>query len=1011
MIQKKFVLALLLTVSATVALGQSFQTQWDPNGEAIRQGKHIEWFRSGVSSDSGSVLYTWSDTRNGYRDVFIQKVDPDGNKLFGGNGATVVSYDNRQEDPVLVSDGAGGAIVFWVDFRADSTGDIYGQHINSDGEQLWLTSGLPFCVLPKTQVSLRMTADDNGGAFAVWLDNRNGNATDIYGIHVQADGTIESGWAENGNPVVTAGGDQNQHSLVKDGTGGAIVAWRDTRQSSDPEIYAQRLLADGTMSWAENGINISNASEEQASPKLAFTGTSGVFAAWQDFQADLGGDIRAQRIKPDGSFDWGAGGIAVCDLNSAQKNPRVIADSNAFYISWEDFRNNPVDADIYAQKLDSLGNVEWLANGVQATGADNGQEEPRITLDELGGAYIVWTDYRAGGFPNVDIYVQHIDAAGLLTMDPNGGVVCNAPYAQGNPLIRPDGDHGAIVAWGDARTGSIGIYVQRLDAAGDVYWTPNGASLYYGIDGDALDIQPLLGDNGDLALYWEDHRRGTIGTHIYTQRLDQSGSAFFAQNGLEISSYDTLYQSLPVVTRANSGAEINYVAWEDQTTERSVRAQRVDANGASLWDEAGLPVENAAGEGGYPQLAATPDGGVIVGWSDFRSFYSYQVYLQKFDTDGNPQWTEDGVLVGDEDGDNLLMGMHPVTDGVYVVWQSGTFEDLNIYVDFIGYDGAPVSGWEDGSKPVVNVPEDQTNPVLVPGDSESLYVLWEDKRNGDSDIYVNQITPGGVRVDGGTLVIGGPSDQRKPQAVLCENGLFVATQDFRNGVDLDISYQLFDTWDWMTSGDLGYIIQHDGSQSNLDLKKMDDGSILAAWEDDRELNDSDIYAQWFASNGYGPLWDPNGVLINAAINKQNVPQIVPDSSNGAYIVWLDNRSSGKTELFNIYGQYISNLATGTEEPFTAVPLTFSVEQNYPNPFNPTTTIPYAIPQPGDVTFTIFDLRGAEVWRTIRHHQSAGEYQLKWNGRTSSGKKVASGNYFLRVTQNNQAINRKLIVIE
>ncbi len=997
----------LIVILAVSAMGQSVQMQWNPNGKAIRQGKHIEWFRSGVQSNNGSVIYTWSDTRNGYRDVFIQKIDQNGNKLFGDDGATVVSYDNRQEDPVLVSDGAGGAIVFWVDFRADSTGDIYAQHIDSLGTQLWQSSGIPICTVPEMQVSLRMTSDDNGGAFAVWLDNRNGNASDIYGIHIQGDGTIESGWDENGSPVSTAAGDQNQHSLVKDGAGGAIVIWRDTRESSNPNIYAQRLLSDGTMAWAENGIPISDAAGNQASPKLAFTGTTGVFAAWEDYQSDIGGDLRAQRIQTDGTFAWSDSGVSVCNLSSAQQNPRVTADSNAFYIAWEDFRNDPVNADIFAQKLDSLGNADWTLNGVQATAAENGQEEPRITLDDQGGAYIVWTDFRPGGFPDVDIYVQHISAAGAVTMDPNGGVVCNAPYAQGSPLIRSDGDHGAIVAWGDARTGSNGIYIQRLDENGNTFWANNGVSLYYGIDGDAKEIQPLLGDNNNLVLYWEDHRHGSIGTHIYTQRFDPSGTPSFAVNGLELSATDTLKQYLPVVARAADTEETHYVAWEDRTSERGVRVLRVDANGSPLWNQAGIPVENVTGESGRPHLAPTPDGGVVVGWSDFRSFWTYQVYLQKYDADGNPQWAENGVLIGDEDGDNLLMGMYPVTNGIYVVWQSGTFEDLNIYADFISYDGTSANG----PFPVVNASGHQTNPVIVPGNDENIYVLWEDKRNGDSDIYLNELTPDGVRVENGTLVIGGPSDQRNPQAVLCDRGLFVTSQDFRNGVDLDITYQLFDIENWMPLGDLHYLIQHSGSQSNVSLKRMADGSLLAAWEDDRQLNDSDIYAQWFDANGRGPLWDPNGVLINAAINKQNVPQIIPDSTNGAYIVWLDNRSSGKTELFNIYGQYISNLVTGIKNPFVKVPLTFSVEQNYPNPFNPTTTIPYTIAEPGDVTFTIYNLRGAEIWRTVRHQQSAGRFHLKWNGRTQSGDKVASGTYFLRVTQQGHAVSRKMIVLE
>lgn len=1004
-------LLILLGLIAKGVFSQSMQLQWAPNGKDIRQGKHIEWFRSGIPSDDGSVIYTWSDTRNGYRDVFIQKIDSAGNSLFGDNGVPVVSYDNRQEDPVLITDGSGGAIVFWVDFRADSSGDIYAQHIDNNGNQLWNEDGLPICTASRTQISIRLASDDNGGAYAVWLDYRNGNASDIYGIHVTGDGATESGWAENGNPVSTAGGDQLQHSLDKDGAGGAIVVWADTRESSDQNIYAQRLLADGSMAWTENGEIISDAPGKQETPKLVYTGTTGVYAAWRDFSQDSDGDIRSQWIKPDGSKGWEDSGIVICDQDAVQKNPRVTAENNLFFIAWEDFRNDPVDPDIFVQKVENTGSIAWTLNGVAATDAAGKQEEPRLTSDGSGGIYTIWTNHRADDYSDLDIYAQHIGSTGSVTMDPAGGVVCDAPYAQERPLIRPDGDHGAIVAWGDARTGSVGIYIQRIDSVGNALWEVNGKSLYYGIDGNAKNMQLRLGENDELVAFWEDHRRGAIGSHIYMQRVNPAGTPQFLTNGIPLTSSDTVRQMLPEVARKAGDEENYYVAWTDKTSERGVRVLRADADASPLWDEYGIPVENAFGESGNAKVAAIASGGAVVGWSDFRSFWSYQVYLQKYDTDGNPLWTEDGVLVGNEEGDNLLMGLHPVSDGVYVVWQSGTFEDLNLMVDLIGYDGNPVTGWDDGPKAIVDAPGHQTNPVLIPGNRDGLYVLWEDRRGNDTDIYVNRITPDGVAVENGTLVLGGPSDQRVPRGVLCDNGLFVAAQDFRNGTDLDLTYQLFDTWDWMITGDLGYIIRHGGSQSHLDLKKLSDGSILAAWEDDRQLNDSDIYAQWFASSGYGPLWDSTGVQINGAINKQNEPVIVPDSNGGAYIVWLDNRSSGKTELFNIYGQYITDLATGIESGGASLPAQFAVGQNYPNPFNPSTTIPYRIAETGMVTFTIYDLRGAQVWQVKRNHQEAGRYQLHWDGKTTDGNALASGVYFLQVRQNSHSVNRKLILVE
>jgi len=47
------------------------QYDWRDNGLPVRQGVHIEWQRSADSGADGNLIFVWSDTRNGGRDVFI----------------------------------------------------------------------------------------------------------------------------------------------------------------------------------------------------------------------------------------------------------------------------------------------------------------------------------------------------------------------------------------------------------------------------------------------------------------------------------------------------------------------------------------------------------------------------------------------------------------------------------------------------------------------------------------------------------------------------------------------------------------------------------------------------------------------------------------------------------------------------------------------------------------------------------------------------------------------------
>ena len=114
------------------------QFQWEDGGLPLRQGVHIEWQRTGTISEDGSIIIAWSDTRNSIRDIFMQKIDSEGNYLWDNEGLSVIDYDGRQEDPLLVTDGFGGAYIIWRDYRDENYyGDIYGQHIDQNGNKLW----------------------------------------------------------------------------------------------------------------------------------------------------------------------------------------------------------------------------------------------------------------------------------------------------------------------------------------------------------------------------------------------------------------------------------------------------------------------------------------------------------------------------------------------------------------------------------------------------------------------------------------------------------------------------------------------------------------------------------------------------------------------------------------------------------------------------------------------------------------------------------------------------------
>ena len=88
--------------------------------------------------------------------------------------------------------------------------------------------------------------------------------------------------------------------------------------------------------------------------------------------------------------------------------------------------------------------------------------------------------------------------------------------------------------------------------------------------------------------------------------------------------------------------------------------------------------------------------------------------------------------------------------------------------------------------------------------------------------------------------------------------------------------------------------------------------------------------------------------------------------------------------------------------------------NYPNPFNPETWIPYQLATDGDVTLTIYDVRGIMVRRLVLGHQPAGFYRSRgraahWDGRNQLGEKVASGLYFYTFRAGDFTATQKLLI--
>jgi len=459
MIRTKIV---LLFSTVIILFNKSF-SQWSSNSTIntpLSTASNIQKDISISSDNKKGAILIWEDLRNGTtEDVYAQRINATGFVKWAVNGIAVCTAVNKQNSVTSIEDGNGGVIVAWDDFRSGSS-DIYAQKIDSNGVVQWAVNGIAVCSKTLSQTSSKIISDGLGGAIIVWEDSLNGSI-DIYAQRISSTGNIL--WTSNGVPICTAPLKQSRPRIQPDNAGGAFIVWQDKRNGFDYDIYAQRINASGTVMWTANGILICNAVNTQSHPKLRGDGANGVIIAWQDKRGSLDFDLYAQRVGAGGNIKWQANGVVVCAEADNQEELDMTNESvlNGVIMCWTDHRsiisNN---SDIYVQRIDSLGNQVWTANGIALTGSFLDQKNSNLVGDGNGGAIVFWQDSVAGN--QWDVKAQRVTMNGQQQWGLNGMSICNHTSSQTQPVNISSGVGASIFAWEDKRSGVDDIYVQRI---------------------------------------------------------------------------------------------------------------------------------------------------------------------------------------------------------------------------------------------------------------------------------------------------------------------------------------------------------------------------------------------------------------------------------------------------------------------------------------------------------------------------------------------------------------------
>lgn len=444
----------------------------------------------------------------------------------------------------------------------------------------------------KPSFSSSITTDGNNGYYIAWSE------MDMVSferkIYVQRLNSLGVAMWPGKGVVACRGNFSMTWPKVKASSKGVFVVWQDSRYrpySGLHAIYAQFITSAGAPAWELNGKAVyDKPATNSMSPQIVLSGDDAIIVAWWElpFSGSTISKILSQKIAESGNLMWPNDYTAICDVNRRIERFKMVSDGNGGAVfAWSDFRNavNDTKSDVYAQKINSNGDVAWQANGEPVCLVAGNQDELDMSPDGAGGAVIAWRDYRRT-VPNensADLYSQRINSNGMNVWQENGVLISEEGTNASRPSLTFDGKNSTYFSWISAASFVFSIEGQLIDNNGTKRWQ-----------------QPLRINDGTLGM-----------------------------------------NNIPFISNDGHGGAIVTWSRSRSSTHTEIVAQHVYANEKFEWDKNGLIVCNAPNTrtyyaesipAGYGDTYSDGDGSKVLTWIDNRvnnqDIYATKIYTK-----------------------------------------------------------------------------------------------------------------------------------------------------------------------------------------------------------------------------------------------------------------------------------------------------------------------------------------------------------------------------------------------
>jgi hypothetical protein len=287
----------------------------------------------------------------------------------------------------------------------------------------------------------------------------------------------ESQLVSGGIVVAESNGDDYIQSILPTPDGGFLIFWVEEVWPASRLKY-NKVDASGStaIGWPPNGYSLSNQSIGATNLNVkAISEANGVLAVWN--QEGNFSDIYAQKINWDGQIEWNASGepISIEDNDQSAISFDIDESGITAFIAWEDYRNG-TDYNIVGKEINLIsGSITEV--DVYFTSDTTSQQKPLVKSVADGEYIIVWEDGR-GYYNNDPLLINGVDLYGSAyivgfgrTTGPDGIPMSVEYHDQKKPAITKYSGNDYLLHWIDLRSSGkedLANYYAKLIRRSDI---------------------------------------------------------------------------------------------------------------------------------------------------------------------------------------------------------------------------------------------------------------------------------------------------------------------------------------------------------------------------------------------------------------------------------------------------------------------------------------------------------------------------------------------------------------